>query len=138
MLRPAATIVALIACALVLIPGGVNAHGNIFGLGVDQHFDFGGLPVEALLRVTDLVDGITRRIFDGLRRDAIRPPHFARKRYVIGRRQGFHRDARIGVGGEKQIDNRIRNAVADFIRMTFGNGFAGEQIIRRTGHRIPL
>ena len=50
---------ALVARAFValLVRGVVDALGDVGGLGVQQHVDLGGLPVEAVLLVADRLDG---------------------------------------------------------------------------------
>jgi len=47
-----------------------------------------------------------------------RTAHFAGNHHFVGGRQGFAGDARLGVGAEKEVEHRIGNTVADFIRVT--------------------
>ena len=47
---------ALVAGALVLVAGGVDALGDVGGLRVQQHFDLGVAPMEAVLLVADVLD----------------------------------------------------------------------------------
>ena len=61
---------------------------------------------------------------------------FAGDHDAIGRGQGFAGDADIpgvdavlGAFAEKQIHDLVGNPVADLVGMTFGNAFAGEEII---------
>ena len=47
---------ALVAGALVLVAGRVDALRDVGRLRVQQHLDLGGLPVEAVLLVADVLD----------------------------------------------------------------------------------
>jgi hypothetical protein len=47
---------ALVARAFVLVAGRVNALRDVGGLAVQQDFDVGVLPVEAVLLVADVLD----------------------------------------------------------------------------------
>jgi hypothetical protein len=38
----------------------------------------------------------------------------------------------MGVFGKNRIQNGIRDLVSDLVRMTFGNGFGGKEIVRRS------
>ena len=55
---------ALVARALVLVAGGVDALGDVGGLGMQQNLDIGVAPVEALLLVADVLDRLTGRFDD--------------------------------------------------------------------------
>ena len=39
-------------------------------------------------------------------------------------------DAELDVVRDEGVEDRVRNLIADLVGMTFGNGLAGEQIIR--------
>ena len=69
---------ALVAGALVLVAGGVDALRDVGGLGVEQNFDLAVLPVEALLLVADVADRRTRQVLDRSREP--RPVRAPRRR----------------------------------------------------------
>ena len=46
-----------------LLSRGVDALGNVGRLRVQQHFDLGVAPVEALLLIADVLDGVARHCF---------------------------------------------------------------------------
>src|SRR5271154_6221353 len=48
----------LIARALVFVAGGVDALGDVGGLGVQQHLDVDAAPMKAALLVADVLDGL--------------------------------------------------------------------------------
>ena len=47
---------------------------------------------------------------------------------AVGRRHRLAGDARLGVLGQEQVDDRVGNLVGDLVGMAFGNGFGREQI----------
>jgi hypothetical protein len=53
---------ALVARALVLVVLGIDALGDMRRLRVQQHLDFGALPMKAILLVADVADRKPRRI----------------------------------------------------------------------------
>ena len=55
---------ALVARALVLVAGGVDASGDVRRLGVQQHLDRGVGPMEARLLVADLAHRLARQLLD--------------------------------------------------------------------------
>ncbi len=114
---------ALVAGALVLVAGGVDALRDVGRLRVQQDFDFGVLPVKAFLLVADVVDGGARRFLDLAGRDAFRAAHLAGDDDAVGGGQRLAGDARFRHRAEEEVDDRIRDAVADLVRVTFGNGF---------------
>ncbi len=122
---------ALIAGALFLlgIYVGIDAAGDVGGLLVHIILELGGLPVEALLLVTDLAHGAPRRFLDELRRHALRPAHLARHNDAVGGDQGLDGDPRIGIGGEIEIDHRVGDAIAHLVGMTLRHRFTGEDVI---------
>ena len=134
---------ALIARAFVLVAGGVDALRDVGGLGVQQHFDLGVPPVEAVLLVADLLDRRAGRFLE-LDRAKVGAAHLAGDDDAIGRRQRLASDADlIGVDArarafaEEQIDDLVGDAVADLVGMALGNRLAGEQVIL-SGHRFHL
>ena len=103
---------------------------------MQQDFDLGRLPVKARLLVADILDGLAGHRFDLLVGDRGGPAGFTGDHHPVGGGQRFAGDAhlpwvhalfqRFAV---KQVDHFVRYAVADLVRMTFGNRLAGEQII---------
>ena len=51
-------------------------------------------------------------------------PHHMNK---PGGHHGFHGNVRVGVFGEHGVQDGVRDGVADFIRVAFRDGFAGEK-----------
>ena len=96
---------------------------------MQQNLDLGVGPVEALLGIADILDRLARQLFDVGMGDAAAAAHFAGDHDAVGGAQRFGRDARARITCEICIDDRIGNAVANLVRMPFGDGFAGEQII---------
>src|SRR3546814_443395 len=62
---------ALVARALVLVAGRIDAHGDVGRLIVHQDGDLGLLPMEAVLLVTDLLDGLTGDLLQHAGADAV-------------------------------------------------------------------
>ena len=122
---------ALVAGALFLLgfDVGIDAAGDVGGLLMHIILELGGLPVEALLLVADLAHGAPRGLLDELRRHALRPAHLARHHDAVGGDQRLDGDARIGIGGEIEIDHRVGDAVAHFVGMTLRHRFTGEDVI---------
>ncbi len=126
---------ALVARALVLVAGGIDALGDIGRLLVDQAFDLGMLPVEAFLLVADRLDALARRLDQLILGDLFGPAHLARQDDAVGRRQRLARDARGRIGGQEDIDDRVRDPVAHLVRMALGDQLAGEEKIA-FAHRL--
>ncbi len=121
---------------------------------MQKHVDLHGLPVEAVLFVTDFTDRLagrrteTRRIDermpgsimgDGavliLLQESIRHAHFAGDDHAIGGRKRFTGNTdrpRIDAGAARflvdHVHDFIGDAVANLVRMAFGHRFAGEEI----------
>src|ERR1041385_8902508 len=119
---------ALIARPFILVARRVHALGDVLGLLVDEVADLGGLPVKAVLLVTDFANGLAGDLLDQLRRHRGWTAYFTGEHDLVGGRKRLAGNTRIGIGGEVGVDNRIGDAIADLVRMSFGNGFAGEQI----------
>ncbi len=64
---------ALIAGALILVAGAVDALGDVGGLRVQMDGDVGVLPVEAILLVADVADRHARQMGQQFRRDRSGP-----------------------------------------------------------------
>jgi len=127
---------ALVAGALVLVALGIDALRDVGGLGVKINGDFHRLPVEAVLPVADVLDrrpGDFRHpvfIHPARRRDQrLRPPDFAGEHDAVGGAKRLAGDAGVVVKGEKSVNDGIRNAVADFVRMSFRDRFTGKKIV---------
>ncbi len=128
---------ALVAGALVLVAGGIDALGDVDRLGVQQDLDLAVLPVEALLLVADVADGGAGEILD-LAEDRVGPANLAGDDDAVGGRQRLAGDARLGHGRQIGVDDGVGDAVADLVGMAFGDRFAGEQIIAaRHGNAAP-
>ena len=82
---------ALVAGTLVLVVDGVDPDRDVGRLGVQQHFDLGGLPVEALLLIADVLDRRTRHGLDGRRVDR-RSTDLARDHDAVRRRESLAGD----------------------------------------------
>ena len=120
---------ALIAGTFILIAGGVDALRDVGRLRMDMHLDLGVLPREAFLIVADILDGGARRFFHHPSGDRSGAADFAGQHDTVGGRQGFHRDAGIGIGTQEGIDDGVGDPVAHLVGMTFRHGLAGEQIV---------
>ena len=117
---------ALVARPLVLVPGGVDALGDVRGLRVEVDPDLGVPPVEPLLLVADLADRFARPAFDLVLSDELAASHFARDHDEVRRAQRLAPDARPGVGVEIQVDDGVGDAVADLVRMALRDRLARE------------
>ncbi len=118
----------LVAGALVLVAAGVDTHGDVGRLLVDMNGNFRVLPVETILLIADLLDRLAGDFLHARGIDRLWPAHFATQHDPVGRAQRLDATARIGIGSQKSVDNRIGNKVADLVRMTLGNGFTGEKV----------
>jgi hypothetical protein len=120
---------ALVARALVLVAAGVHAAGDVGRLRVDVHVDLGVLPVKPLLLVSDLPHRVARHLDQVVLGDRLGAAHLAGEDDAIGGRHRLDRDAGEGVGGHIGVDDGIGDSVANLVRMTFGHGFAGEDVV---------
>ena len=131
----------MVAGAFILVAGLIDALRDVVGLAMQVIFEAELVPMEAILLITDSLDGRAHSRFDfGLRAGRPFSVHintlaadFAREHDQLGGCQRFTGDARLRVFRQEQIDDGIRNLVGDFVRMAFGNRFAGKQK-RRTRH----
>ena len=108
---------------------------------MQQHFDLGVLPVEAVLLVADILDRLARDLFHFGRADMLRAAGLARDHDAVGGAQGLAGGADVpgahavlGAFAEEQIHHLVGDAVADLVGMAFGNAFGGEEVIL-TRHR---
>jgi len=131
---------ALVAGTFVAIASGIDALGDVGGLRMQVHFDIGLLPMKARLLVTDVFDGKPREVRNVILGDGRGPAGLARDHDTVGGRKRLAGNAyvpRIPTVArpeiEERVDHFIGNPVTDFVRMTFGNRLAREQIAC-TGH----
>ena len=130
----------LVAGALVLVAGGIDADGDVHGLRVQMHVDIRCLPMEAGLFVADIANGQPRRMRHEISRDRRGPAGFTGDHDAIGGGERLAGDAQmrripalLRSDPEEGIHDLVGYSVADLVGMTFGNGFTGEQI-GRPGH----
>ena len=133
---------ALVAGALVLVAALVDALGDMRRLAVEMVLEAGGLPVEAVLLVADLLDDVADRLLD-LVADARRPAvgvrilllvidalaaDLAADDDALGRHQRLAGDPRLRVLADEQVDDGVGNLVGDLVGMAFGDRFGREEI----------
>jgi hypothetical protein len=128
---------ALVAGALVLVAGGIDALRDIGRLLVNVAGDLRHVPVEAFLLVADILDRLARHLDQPVATDIAGSAHLAGEDDAIRRRQGLDAAARLRIGGEKGVDYGIGNAVANLVRMPLAHGLAGKNIIA-LGHKSIL
>ena len=109
----------LVARALLLAVGGVDALGDVLGLAVDVVVDPERRPVEALLLVADVAHALAHDLLDP-RQHVARPPHLAADHHPVGRREGLAGDPRLRIDVEEGVEHRIGDPVADLVRMPLG------------------
>ena len=130
----------LIARALVLLVGGVDALGDVGRLGVQMAGVLGLVPVEALLLVADVLDRLAdlgleapddllgQGLAFGL--GAARPARtdLAGQDDAIGGHQGLARDAGLRLDAEKGVHDGVGDAVGDLVRVALGHALGREDI----------
>src|SRR5690606_30078823 len=128
----------------VLVAGRVDADGDVGGLRVQQNLDVGLLPVEAVLLVADILDRHTGDVGDPIPGDGARPPGLSGDYDLVGGRQRLAGatdvpgiDAGLRTFAKEQIDDLVGDAVTNLVGMSFGYGFAREEI-RLTRQGSPL
>ena len=133
---------ALVAGSFVLVADGIDALRDVGRLSVQQNFDIGVLPMEAVLLVADLVNCFAGGFLYLLRRD-FRPPNLTGDNHPIGGRQRLACDADlVGIEfrffgfAEEEINHLVGDAIANLVGMAFRNRLAGEQI-RGTRQEVP-
>ncbi len=129
---------ALVAGALFLVGAGlqgVDALRDVGRLRVQQDFDVGGLPVEASLLVTDVLDGVADDLLDVVVGDRLRPAGLAGDHDLVGGRERLACgadcpgvDAGLRAFPEEQIDDLVGDAIAHLVGMPLRNRFTREQI----------
>ena len=127
---------ALVAGALVLVAGGVDAGGDVGGLRVQVNIHRGGLaPGEAFLVVADILDRLPSQFLEVLLGDALRAARLAGQHDTVGGHQRLAGDAGIRVGGEIGIHHGVGNPVCDLVGMAFRHGFGGEEELALIAHQ---
>ncbi len=89
--------------------------------------------METLLLVADLAHGAPRGVLDRLCSYALRPAHLTSKYDVIGGDEGLACHARVRIGIQIEVDDRVGDAVADLVGMAFRHGFTGKEVTS-SGH----
>ncbi len=123
---------------LLLVGIGIDTERDVGGLLMQVILELGVLPMKALLLVADLAHGAARRRLDQLGRHGLGPAHLSRHDDAIGGHQRLDRHPRQGVGGEIEIDHRVRDSVAHFVGMALGDQLAGEEVVRARHGALPV
>ena len=136
---------------------GVDAHGDVGRLAVQQNLDVGAVETEAVLVVADVAHDIARDLGQRLAVDdrvlavlvhvGRRGAAFAGNDDLVGGGQRLAAQPRVGMAvvgmaklhviGNEGVENGVRDLVADLVRMTFGNRFAGENIVLERQAALP-
>ena len=94
-------------------------------------------PVKAILLIADILDRGAHSLLDLFVANRIRTAHLTQQSDAVGRgcRLARHpHKGRIKAGSDRfakvKIDNLVGDAIANLIRVAFGNTLAGEQKIR--------
>ena len=126
----------LIACALVLVARRVHALGDVGRLRMQQHLDRSLAPMKSFLFVTNVVDCAARRLLDHSACDSFGTACFAGDDDAVCRRHGLAGNPQIlwheskrRTFAEEEIDDLIRNPVADLVGVAFGHALAGKEVI---------
>ena len=143
---------ALVAGALlfaVLFPLGVDAHGDVGRLSVQQHLDVGAVIGKPVLIVADILDdgargfrdqfAIDHRLVAVLAKQRRLAAAFAGNHDLVGGAEGLAAeagvdlaligDAELDVVLEKSIKHRVGNLIAHLVRVSFRNQLAREQVV---------
>ena len=127
----------LIASAFVLVAACIYALRDVRGLSVEVIFKAQSFPMETILFITDPLHRFANGAFNFFLR-ARRPgavfidalaADFAGQNNKLCRRERFAGNARFGVFGQEQVDDRVGNLVGDLVGMTFGYGFGREEVV---------
>ena len=105
----------------------VNALRDIRALAMQRGQHSAGAAVKAEL------GAVVADITDDLAHDVVHTVgggggHLAHHHHNAGGGAGFARHAGIRILLEDRVEHRVRNLVANFIRMSFGNGFGSKQL----------
>ena len=125
---------ALIAGPFVFAFLGINAHRDMGGLLVQQVGDFTGGVVKLVLLVPDILDrgagNAVNRCHHLRQLGRVRQADLATNHHAVGGGKGFACDAGLGLDGQERVQHGVGNPVTQFIGVSFGNGFRGENIVR--------
>ncbi len=118
----------LIAGALVLVVSGIDAPRDVGRLGVQVAVHLHVGPVKAFLLVADILHAFARDLFDPAD-DRARTADLAPDHHPVGGGKGLAGHPRLRVFGQKRIEDRIGNPVADLVGVPLGNRFGGERVV---------
>jgi hypothetical protein len=124
---------ALVAGALLLAVGGIDALGDVGRLLVQVILHLERLPMEAALVVADVANAFAGDVLDPVDH-RLRPAHLAADDQPVGRGEAFAGHPALGRFGEEGVEHRVRDAVADLVRMALGDRLGGEVIFRPIDH----
>ena len=99
--------------------------------------DAGVAPGEAGLVVADVVDRAPREMREQVGGHALRPAGLAGQDHAVGRHHRLAGDARVRIGGEIGVQNRVADAVGHLVGMAFGDRFGCEQELAGIAHGFP-
>ena len=136
---------------------GIDAHGDVGRLAVQQHLDVGAVVAEAVLVVADVAHDAARdlgqrlAVDDGLLavllHEGRRGAAFAGDHDLVGGDQRLAAQAGVGVAvvgdaeldviGDERVENGVRDLVADLVRMAFGDRFTGKKIVLERHNALP-
>ena len=128
---------ALVAGTFILITGSIDALRDIARLRVDEALDLCPLPVKPFLLVADVADRVPRHVDQHLAGDRGGAARLAGQDDAVCRRHRLDAAARLRLGGEEGVDNRIRNAVANLVGVPFGHRLAGKDKIVLRQDTLP-
>src|SRR5215813_8518693 len=102
---------------------------------MQENLDVGLLPVEARLLVADVLDRQAGDVADPILGDSVGPSRLTRNDHLVRGGHGFagHTqlpgiDARLGSLAKEQVDDLVRNTIADLVGMSFRDRLASEQV----------
>src|SRR6185437_9508843 len=148
----------LVAGAFVLFAlflFGIDPHGNVGRLAVQQHFDVGTMIRKAALIVADVLDNPAGDLGDQLaidNRRSVDPPEqltatLAGDHDLVGRAEGFTAEPRIDqavlsnaeldVPLDKGVEDCVRYLVANLVRVSLRHGFAGKKVVCASHETLP-
>ena len=116
----------LVALARLCLERFIHAQRNVGALPVHSHGYLA--PVESKVAKVvayffDRLSGYLLVVYVCKRR------HFAHYQQAVIRRAALHGASRRGVGGKYLVDYRVRNAVAQFVGVTFGHALARKKFL---------
>ena len=129
--------------AFILVARRIDTLGDMRGLAVEMVLEVRALPVEAVLLIADLLDGVADDLLDLVahaRRPAMRVSEllfvvrvlaadFAADHDALRRHQRLAGDARFRVLRQEQVHDRVGNLVGDLVGMALGHRFGREEIV---------